>query len=201
MIDRGYRMTCLDIGDNLLDIARQKFNETDARFINVSFEDWKPDRAYDLVMSATAWHWINKDIGYMKAAQVLSTDGGIALFWNKHPTPYSGFFEDVQVLYDDVIPRGEKQVQSTEDWIKEQKQAIQDSRYFTQVEVREYPWSIRFSRDQYISLLNTYSDHINLPRNKKKQLYTGIAEIIDSDYNGFVDRPYLSILFTAKKIN
>ncbi len=200
MIQRGYRMTCLDIGENLLTIARDKFNGSNSRFINASFEEWSPDDTYDLVMSATAWHWIDPSIGYRKAWEVLTDEGSLALLWNKHPTPYTGFFDEVQEVYDRVKPRKMSRTPDTSDWIQEQKDSIIECGYFSDVEVHEYNWSVRFSRDEYISLLNTFSDHRALQEESRMELYSGISDIIDSKYNGFVDRPYVSILFTTKKL-
>ncbi len=198
MVRRGYQMTCLDIGENLLEIARNKFRGSDIRFINSSFENWIPDGKYDMVMSATAWHWIDKEIGYRKANEVLSKSGSLALIWNKHPTPFTGFFKDSQVVYDKVFPKkGVPKLTSI--WVEEQASEITESGYFTDISVKEYPWSIRFSTEEYITLLNTFSDHQALPVNKCNMLYEGIRDIIESDYDGFVDRPYMSVLFVADK--
>ncbi len=199
LINKGYRFTCLDIGEKLLEIARKKFRDTDAKFELTSFEEWTPDSKYDVVLSATAWHWINQKIGYRKASEVLFDTGSIALFWNKYPTPYTGFFEHVQKIYDRIKPLKRTQVQSTSEWIKEQRDSLLDSGYFSDLNIREYHWSIRFSSEEYITLLNTFSDHRALQVEKRRELFTGISQLIDSDYGGYVIRPYVSVLFTAQK--
>lgn len=200
LLERGYNLHCLDIGENLLEIAREKFSEYNASFEYVSFEEWTPDRYdYDLLMSATAWHWIDPEIGYKKAHKVLSKEGHIALFWNKHPTPYTGFFEEVQVVYEKYFPK-RNNTATIEDWIRDQRAEILDSGFFGEVQISQYQWSVRFSRDQYISLLNTFSDHRALPDRERGELYNGVSKIIDEKYGGFVERPYLSVLFVAKKI-
>jgi SAM-dependent methyltransferase len=186
MIDRGYHMTCLDIGENLLRIARNKFKGASVRFIKSSFEEWNSDLKFDLVMSATAWHWVDKNVGYKKTGQVLKDSGNIALMWNKHPTPISGFFEEVQPLYDKAFQR-KSTFKPTKEWIQEQVQEVESSGYFTGVKVKEYPWSIRFKTQEYITLLNTFSDHIALPESKKSALYNGLIKVINGKYGGYID--------------
>ncbi len=95
---RGYSMLCLDIGKDLVALARENcgaYPKVDIH--NLSFEDWNPKGSlFDLVISATAFHWIPAEIGYPKATQVLKTGGYIAFFWHLHPTPYTDFFRAVQ---------------------------------------------------------------------------------------------------------
>jgi cyclopropane fatty-acyl-phospholipid synthase-like methyltransferase len=53
-----------------------------------NFEEWNLRAgAYDLVISAQAFHCVNREIGYIKAAQALKENGYIALFWNFSPVP------------------------------------------------------------------------------------------------------------------
>ena len=198
----GYIMTCLDVGENLLEIARSKGeNYPNVRFIHSSFEEWVPEgELFDVVMSATAFHWVKPEIGYTKAAMLLKNLGSIALFWNKHPTPFTGFFIDVQTVYEEVVPEwGNPSNQSVDEWIKDQVGLIEGSSCFNEVVVNRYLWSVSFSRDEYLRLLDTYSDHGSLDKARKMRLYEGIAELIDEKYDGYVQRPYLSVLLTARK--
>jgi ubiquinone/menaquinone biosynthesis C-methylase UbiE len=95
---RGYRMLCLDVGGNLLALAEERCRAyPGAEFLNASFEEWEPGgETFDLLVSATAFHWIPPEIGFPKAARVLGDSGHIALFWNMHPRPFTGFFEEVR---------------------------------------------------------------------------------------------------------
>jgi len=204
LAEKGYKMTCIDIGENLLKTAGIKGKRyPNVSFIHSSFEQWVPENElFDVVMSATAFHWIKPDIGYTKAATVLKDSGSIALFWNKPPTRLTGFASDVQKVYRKVVPEwGDPQKQSIDDWIDEQIRLIEDSQCFSEVVVRRYPWSISYSKNEYLRLLDTYSDHATLDTARRTRLYEGIAELIDENYNGRVQRPYLSVLFTARRAN
>src|SRR5436190_2520948 len=68
--------------------------EPDARMAEVSrshglevevskFETWEPDgRAFDLLVSGQAWHWIDPTVGPTKAGRVIRPGGRFAAFWN-----------------------------------------------------------------------------------------------------------------------
>jgi SAM-dependent methyltransferase len=200
---RGYSMLCLDIGEDLVRIARENLkNYPRVEVRCVSFEDWEPERnAFDLLTAATAFHWVKPEVGYPKAAMVLKETGYIALFWNLHPTPYTGFFEDVQSVYQSVVPewRDPRSRPETEVEIRQREEYINGTGFFERIQVLRYPWTRTYTADQYIKLLNTYSDHRSLEEGRRIELYAEIRKLIEEEYGGRVVRPYLSVLYIAKK--
>lgn len=203
LAERGYRMLCLDIGGELLAIAREKCRGyPNVDFMKVSFEDWEPEpSAFNLLISATAFHWVDPEVGYPKAAQILVEDGCIALFWNMHPTPYTGFFSDVQEVYRRVVPEWGDPWDSptTEERIRRQIGEIDATSLFGEAAVRSYRWSATFDREGYLRLLDTFSDHGRLEEHRRAELYAGIGEVIDERYGGSIERPYISVLYVARK--
>lgn len=198
---KGYQMTCLDIGKNLIEVAKRNLSDYKVDFFASSFEEWTPSKKYNLLISATAFHWIDPEIRYHYAFQVLQDDGWIALFWNKHPTPFTGFFVDVQKVYNDIVPewRNPNDRSTTEEWIRDQKHEIEATNLFGDVKVQKYRFVMTFTSKEYLKLLNTFSDHRSLEEKRRQRLYAGIEELIDRDYEGHVERPYLSVLFMSKK--
>ena len=81
---KGYAIHCLEPGPNLIAIAKQNMSSyPKVTFETVTFEDWKLQPQYfDLAISAQAFHWVNREIGYPKVAQALKKNGHIAFFWN-----------------------------------------------------------------------------------------------------------------------
>ena len=92
--EMGYKITCIEPGSNLIKLSKMRFkNNTNVKFVQSKFEDWRPEKTdFDLLYSGTAFHWVNPEKGYDKAASVLRERGTLALFWNKHPAPYTAFF-------------------------------------------------------------------------------------------------------------
>lgn len=200
---RGYSVLCLEIGSELAALAWQNCRGyPNVQIKNLSFEEWKPEvNSFDLVISATAFHWIPPEIGYPKAAQVLRNSGYLAAFWNLHPKPYTGFFEAVQEVYQRVVPEwiahGRKV--STEEGIESRESYINKTGLFEKVLVKRYSWSKVFDRDQYLRLLNTFSDHRNLDKARRSRLFNGVGALIEKEFGGTITRPYLSVLYIAEK--
>jgi trans-aconitate methyltransferase len=196
-------MICLDIGKELLARAAQKcISYPKVRFELSSFENWNAAEAgYDLIISATAFHWIPPEIGYPKTAYMLKDEGYLALFWNHHPTPYTGFFQAVQSIYQDVVPEwgSVSSNQSLEQRIEQTRADIANTNLFETVVIHQYLWERYYNTEAYLRLLNTYSDHRQLDESKKIRLFERIGELIEKQYAGVVPRPYLTVLYIAKK--
>lgn len=197
---RGFSVLCVEPGQNLTAVAAAKFaGWPHVEFVASRFEDW-PERpgAFDLVMSAQAFHWIPKQVGYAKAARTLQKNGYLALFWNMYPDPQGGVFDDLEQAYRDRAPELVVELVSREELSKQREAEIAESGCFGPVRVFQFPWSVRYDTRQYLGLLNTYSDHLNLPEATRQNLFQGIAEVIDG-HGGGIDRPYVAVLYLAKK--
>jgi hypothetical protein len=59
---------------------------------------------------------------------------------------------------------------------------------------RVYSWTQTYPSEQYIKLLNTYSDHIALPDKNKRFLFEGIVNLIQTKYNGRITKHYEAVL-------
>jgi SAM-dependent methyltransferase len=201
---RGYKIICVEQGANLIKIAKKKCQGLDVTFINDSFESWTPLKTgFDLVISATAFHWINPNIGFPKVTKLLKDDGYIAFFWNLHPKPYTEFFIEVQSIYQRLVPEWftPQKRPVLEDRIKELNEDIKKSNLFKEQSYTQYKWSRIYSADNYIKLLDTYSDHRQLDENRRNALYENIHKLIEENYEGYIVRPYLTVLIMAKKRN
>jgi SAM-dependent methyltransferase len=200
---RGYSMICLDIGPELLKLAAQKCQDFPwVNFFCAAFEDWQPgEERFDLLLSATAFHWISPEIGYPKAASLLTDTGYIALFWNYHPRPYTGFFVDVEEIYREILPdwSDPNSAPALDEDIQKTENEINSTGLFEPVIVKRYPWSRDYTTVEYLKLLNTHSDHYSLDPIVKEHLFRAIGALIEDKFGGRITKPHLSVLFMAKK--
>jgi SAM-dependent methyltransferase len=80
LVERGLRVDAVDPGARMVEIARKR--APDARFHVGSFEDVElSPGAFAAVFSATAFHWVDPDVGWAKVARVLRPGGVLALLW------------------------------------------------------------------------------------------------------------------------
>ena len=102
----GCRITAVELGEGLAAEARRRLAAyPDVDVVTGSFETWPPgEHAFDLVYAATAWHWVDPDVRYRRAHDVLRPDGHLAFWRADHVRPVGGdpFFEEIQEVYDEI---------------------------------------------------------------------------------------------------
>lgn len=203
---RGYHIHCIELGASLAAVARRNLASYPDVEITVGTFEAVPleDGAYDLVASANAFHWVEPAVRYRKAAQALRPNGSIALFWNKHVVTAvsADFFQAVQTIYQRCAPDlaaafpGLPHPDTVPTPIKAE---IDSSGLFGEVTICKYQWSKGYDSTDYISLLNTYSDHRRLDNEVRERLFQGIAELIDTRFGSQITREYLAILYLAHR--
>jgi SAM-dependent methyltransferase len=205
--ERGYAIHCIELGANLAAIAKRKLSAYPKVQVSVgNFEEYPlEERTFDLVISATAFHWIDPEVGYRKAAEVLKPGGALALFWNKPvQTTQVGanYFQSIQKVYERVVPEMAKRFPELPhpDAVPTPiKDEIDHSRLFGEVTVLKYRWETEYTAQAYVKLLNTYSDHIALEKDTRAELFDGIENLIETDFDGRIVKEHLSILYLAHR--
>lgn len=76
---RALHLTAIDIGAAMVAAARRNIADETARFQVTSFEDFGGSGPFDLIVSATAFHWVDPGTGLAKAARLLRPGGWLAL--------------------------------------------------------------------------------------------------------------------------
>jgi SAM-dependent methyltransferase len=203
---RGYSIYCLEPGASLAAVAQRNLASYPKAEVLISpFETWvEVETRFDLVISATAFHWIDPTTRYQKAAQVLKPDGAIALFWNKHvqTATSADFFKAVQGVYERIVPDTAKTFSGLphpDEILTPVKEEIDRSGLFGAVAIRKYKWDKVYQAADYTSLLNTYSDHRVLDDSTREALFLSIVELINVKFSGQVVKEYLTILYLAHR--
>ena len=132
-------MLCLELGEKLAALAAEHCRPYPAVEIrNTTFEDWPLRRqAFDLVISASAFHWIPPGPGYAKVAAALNDAGSIALFWNHSLGPDPHLSEVLEQVYRERAPELGEYVpgcRSTDALVKETVAEIDASGLLTAAE-------------------------------------------------------------------
>lgn len=203
---RGYQMLGIELGPNLAAFTRQKLTAYPLVTIqNETFEAWPvEEEAFDLVFSATAFHWIDPAISYQKAAQALKQSGSIALFWQLHvqSEASAGFFEEVELIYRRLVPEQPEKYGPLW-WPHEMgepmKAEIEQTGLFGDVTVRRYCWDITYDAAGYLRLLQTYSNHRILERPRRDRLFHEITDLINTRYQGRITKGHMAILYVAQR--
>jgi SAM-dependent methyltransferase len=205
LAERGYQIVAVELGTNLAAVARRKLaNFGNVEVVVSAFEELQlPEEPFDLVMSATAWHWVDPSVGYRKAAEALHSDGALAVFGYWHVGGGDQeFFERVQRCYVRFMPGSDSDVglQDPASFASDTS-ALEQSGLFEKRATRTYLSAETYSRVQYLDLLSTYSGHRALNEEARKGLFDCIGGLIDTDFGGRIRKQYLHELVVAGRKN
>ena len=93
---RGAEITCIEPDPRMAEVLRRKLPEVP--IVVTSFEDWRPDRAYGLLYSAQAWHWIDQEQRADLAWRALAPGGLFAPFWNSYQVADPALYEALRAV-------------------------------------------------------------------------------------------------------
>ncbi len=183
----GCRVTAVELGKNLAEYAGQKFRAyPNLTILNQPFEEFnEKDGGFDLIYSATAFHWVPEEIGFPKAFRLLKSGGALALWWNRAfvGRPDDELHQEIQRVYQKyrMEPGGGPVENDTARWDKIQKTIL--SHGFTDLSFQLFHGQRNFDADGYAELLNTYSDHSGMAPDVKEKLESEIKEAIRNHGN------------------
>ena len=202
-LEKGFQVQAVELGDKLCRYVQNKyanypnFQAMHADFMEAELEE----ESFDLIYCATAFHWLPQPASLQKVINLLKKGGTLALFWN-HPFPNRSDDATNQVnqaIYQKYRPSDKKQVEfsekDTQKWEKELKQAG-----FKEVTSCLYHRTRTLSSDDYIGLLNTYSDHRLLDSAIKTQFEKDMKQALD-EIGGEIHIYDTIDLYLAKKLN
>jgi SAM-dependent methyltransferase len=200
---RGYRITAVEPDAPLVAEAQRLLGaNTKVEFHIATFEDWPlPGETFDLVLAATAFHWIDPDVRYVKSAAALMPGGALAVINTHHVAGRTQtFFEEVQVCYARHMPTASPPSGlRPADAIAPDIAGFVASGLFAEPMVRRYLWQQTYTAREYTDLLSTYSDHIALSETKRRALFACIKHLIDTRFGGKVEKQYMTELIVAKR--
>jgi len=203
LLERGFSVVCVELGAQLAERARRNLTGLPVEIRVAPFEQWEDEAgAFDLVYAATAWHWLDPAIRYLKAHRLLRAGGHLA-FWSAlhaFPPGFDPFFTEIQEAYDRIgrHRQGEWPPPRPED-IPDDAAEIEASGLFEDVRVRRYGWERLYTADEYIALLSTFSDHIALESKMREQLFREIRRRIVERPDRRVRRHWYAILHVARR--
>lgn len=200
--ERGYAILALELGPALAALATEHLRPHPlVRVMPIAFEDWPVEReAFDLVLSAQAFHWIEPAFGLATAAEALTPQGAIALVWHLDRSEHTDFYQATQPLYERFLPSDAQRahVDPLEQRAMPYHDALGESRLFTGLTTVHHHWQRVYTGPQFLKLLQTFSNHQALPEPTKTQFFQGMeAEL--ARFGNRVTRHYETLLLVAHK--
>ena len=201
----GCSIVCVELNAGFCELARRNCKQ----FQNVvikqsSFEEWPIEAsAFDIVVSASAFHWIQPQVGYPKVAETLRDDGYFVLLWNKEPQPTSDVCQLFEEIYSqhDLPSLGRFETEAArEQMLKALAQPAIDSGVFKEVSSKQVKMEVKYTAEDYLLLLSSFSPYLNLEESRRNSLFAKLRRKINDDLMGIIDLSYISAANIFQKI-
>jgi SAM-dependent methyltransferase len=193
LAERGLHITALEPGANLAAIARAKLAAYPAvAVIESRFEDYElPPEPFGLVVSATAFHWVDPQIRVAKSATALTHGGYLAIihtYWGVG-AHRDAFGARSQPCYERWQPDAEPGfVPPVIADLPATRRDLAESAVFTVVLHRFYEQVNHHTTASYLDLLRTFSDVQGLDPGARDGLLGCLRQLIDDEFGGELTR-------------
>jgi SAM-dependent methyltransferase len=206
LAERGYRIVAVELGTDMAAVARRNLAGFDSvEVATAAFEEWPlPGEPFDVVFSATAFHWVDPAVRVSKSADALRLGGLLATVGTHHiagGTWTEAFFAEIQECYerfDPSTPPGLR-LETARDIPSDDRELTSSGR-FGPASFYRYEWESAYSTADYLDLLLTYSGHRAMPAAQQRALLNSIAHLIDVKYEGRIVKRYLTELRLARRV-
>lgn len=198
---KGFRITGVELGKHLAMHARHELHHyADVKIITSAFEGVNlPLHTFNLIYSATAFHWIDPKIKFTKAHQLLVPHGHLAIIHTHHVSDGEGddFHKISQPIYDRYWPPEVNPPHLPQ--LADLKPPAFDLALFKPVYFEVFPLTIRYTAAQYADLLATYSPTLALSPARRSAFLKDIKLLITKNFEGIHDKHFAMSLAIASK--
>ena len=187
----------------MAEVARRSGVEVEV----VTFEAWDPaGRAFDAVIAATAWHWVDPLAGAAKAALVLRPGGRLTVFGHAFQLPHA-VADAFAAVYRQVVPDSPVDLQPLRQGALEAYQrmyakfadAIGEAGGFEDPQQWRLDWEQTYTRDEWLDQMPTHGSLTQLSADKLTDVLDGTGAAIDAMGGNFTI-PYATVGVSAARI-
>jgi len=170
----------------------------------LAFETWPLQAAaFDAVLAASSFHWIEPAVACTKAAAALRPGGALILLWNKELQPSEAFHQRSAPLYAELAPQlHRREDRSTQVAILNALEAVLiDPQFFSPPLSGLVDSRFSSSAERYLDLLASYSGYLQLDPEVRNLLFERLHLLMESEWDGQLPLTLLSGWQVARKID
>jgi SAM-dependent methyltransferase len=196
-------VTALELGPNIAAFLRKKFEHEDRlTVVNEAFETATlPPAIFDLVASATAFHWLDPEIRLPKIHAALKPGGLIAVIQTTQIASHldRGYFERSHPIYKRFGQATEYEPAPAEDFVPHTVRELTESPLYDDVRLFRYRWDQTYLTADYRDLLTSYSVTQWMEPAVREQALDALCDLIEAEFDGYVVRPLQVTMVTARR--
>ena len=159
--------------------------------------------SFDLVVSATAFHWLNQVAALAKAGRILRRGGWLANWWNVFGDPIGvdAFHEATKHVMEPLgrpaaNPDGQLPFPlDTEARLADLRAAGEFDEFGHEI----MPWLAHFDPSQIRALYSTFPNVSGLPEPRRSEVLDGLAAVAETEFGGLVERTFYTSIYIARR--
>ena len=204
LLERGATVTAVEAGTKLGAFLHEKFTGVPAlEVLNAKFEAAHlAEAAFDAVVAATSFHWIDPSVRLAKSHRLLRDGGLLAVVATNQirSTADRGYFDRSQAIYRRHLPDEEPPGELEGEGVEPPEVAeFRASRLFRDVHLSRYRWDQTYKTADYADLMRSYSNMQEMEPGPREALIAELCDFIDAEFDGYVVRPLVITLTSARK--
>lgn len=203
LLARDATVTACEPGPNLAAYLRDKFPTLSLAVLESSFESAPlPRAAFDAVVAATSFHWVDPRHRLPRAHELLKTGGVLAVIDTNQvaDTADRGYFAASQPIYDRYFPSDAPPTAlPARDLVPPIVRELAGTDLFDSPSLFRYDWDQRYTTAEYLDLVRSYSNTARLGPGPRDSFLAELAAFIDERFAGYVVRPLVITLCLAKR--
>jgi 2-polyprenyl-3-methyl-5-hydroxy-6-metoxy-1,4-benzoquinol methylase len=171
---RGLEVTAIDLAPSMIAVAEKQVPDSSVSFAVAAFEDFGETGPYDLIVSATAFHWIDPAVAWTKASRLLQPEGWLALLTTgeRYPEPLRSSLHDLWL----------RCTREDNDWAPgvQWAETFRDNELFGAVAETTHERSFSLSADGVLAVERTRATFLSFDAARRREFSAGLARLLDA---------------------
>jgi len=160
--------------------------------------------SFDLVVSATTFHWLNQPVALAKVGQILRPGGWLANWWNVFGDPIGGdAFHEATKHFMEPLGRPAANADGNLPFPLDVEARLADLRavgVFDEIDHEIMPWLVRLDPSQIRALYSTFPNVSGLPEPRQSEVLDALAAVVESEFGGLVERTFYTSIYIARRV-
>ena len=205
LLEHGIAVTAVEPGASLAAFLEDKLGGEYAALdvVVAKFEDAALEAgAFDLVLAATSFHWVDKETRFQRCHELLREGGAFAVIHTNQieSDVDAGFFAAAQPIYDRHQDNDPGYAPPSEDELEpEEYGGLVASGLFDDIQLHKYRWDQTYTSREYGDLMRSYSGTQAMTPPQQEALIGDITAFIDAEFGGAITRPLVMTLSLGRR--
>ncbi len=185
LVERGLAVTAIEPSAEMATLAKVKLADR-AQILIDRFEDCHTPCPVQLVASFNAWHWVDPTVAVDRVAELIESNGFLALIWTEVVSWGQEPFEDLvaEILGDPWAQRL--------DHVDGSLQPVRDDVRFDDFQVRHHIFERSLDAATFVAVTKTYGGH------RTAEQYEALAKVIEDDF-GTITKVEDAVLYMSRR--